>query len=243
MREITSTSNVFIKELIKFYDRKMREAEKKFLIEGYHLVKEASEANLLEQVLVVDCKDAIYDVPTIIVTYEIIQKLSKTTNPQPIIGVCKMPNTNKIIGNHILILDDVNDPGNLGTLIRSALGFNVSTIILSPNTVDCYNDKVIRATQGAIFKVNIIVMDLVDAINEIKKMKISVIGTTLENSVGLDSLKNLNGYALLLGNEARGVSKNLLDLCDLNVRINMNSKLESLNVAVAGSIIMHYLDL
>lgn len=242
MKEITSINNEYIKSLLKLKEKKYRNEYKKFLIEGYHLVEEAYKSNCLEEILIINDTNNYNNISKIKVNYNIFKKLSSTTTPQDIIGVCKIPSNSNIIGNKILMLDNINDPGNLGTLIRSSLGFGITTIILSPDCVDLYNDKVIRATQGAIFKTNIITKDLYESIKYIKQQGITVIGTSLQITEDLKNIKDINKYALLLGNEANGVKQELLKQTDMNVKIAIDPKLESLNVAVAGSIIMYYLN-
>lgn len=241
IKEITSLTNPYIKNLEKLYDKKVRDSENQYLIEGYHLIKEAINANVLEKVLITKIDDEIEDIENILVPYEIIKKLSKTKTPQGILGVCRIKESNEQLGDKILLLDDINDPGNLGTLIRSALGFNFKDIIISNNTVDVYNDKVIRSSQGAHFKVNIIRRDLMSVIKELTAKNYMVIGT-LDSKTDLQDIKSKNKYAVILGNEANGISPEILDQTDVNVRIGMNEKLESLNVSVAGSIIMYYLN-
>lgn len=240
MKEITSINNEFIKKISKLKEKKERYKNNEFLIEGYHLVEEAIKANVLKFVLTNNSKDR-YNVETYLVTDEIIKKLSSTTTPQGIIGVCKIDNNKELLGNKFLMLDNVNDPGNVGTLIRSSSGFGIDTIILSNDSVDIYNEKIIRATQGGIFNINIVYRDLKEAILELKEKGITIIGTSLQSSINLKEVNAFNKYAIVLGNEANGVSKEILDLTDINVRIEMKEKLESLNVAVAGSIVMYYL--
>ena len=240
MIKITSLTNNTIKEIAKLKDSKNRNFEQKYIIEGYHLVKEAKLANVLETVLIIDESDQVENVENILVNDAIIKKLSSTVNPQNIIGICKMTSSN-ITGSKFLLLDNINDPGNMGTLIRTALGFNIDTIIVSNDSVDIYNDKVLRSTQGAIFNIRIVKKDIIEVINFLKMENIKIIGTTLENSKSLNQLKLNDKYAIILGNEANGVKKEILNLTDINVRIDMNTKLESLNVGVAGGIIMHYL--
>lgn len=240
MKEITSINNEFIKKISKLKEKKERYKNNEFLIEGYHLVEEAIKANVLKFVLTNNPKDR-YNVETYLVTDEIIKKLSSTTTPQGIIGVCKINNNKELLGNKFLVLDNVNDPGNVGTLIRSSLGFGIDTIILSNESVDIYNEKVIRATQGGIFNINIVYGDLKKAILELKEKEVTIIGTSLQSCVNLKEVNAFKKYAIVLGNEANGVSKEILDLTDINVRIEMKEKLESLNVAVAGSIVMYYL--
>ena len=242
MKEISSVNNEYIKSLHKLKEKKNRIQEKKFLIEGFHLVEEAYKANKLIQILTTQYVSKFESIEQIIVSEPIIEKLSFTKNPQGIIGVCEMSSNNEIKGSKILLLDNVNDPGNLGTLIRSSLGFYIDTIVLSEDCVDLYNDKTIRATQGAMFNINIIVADLKNVIDVLQKQNIKVIGTSLQSSKNLKEIEKIDKYAILLGNEANGVKAELLEKTNFNVRIEMNNKLESLNVSVAGSIIMYYLN-
>ena len=166
---ITSLDNDRIKSYIKLKDRKYRKKTKTFIVEGMHLVLEAYKSgNLIELILE---KDEVLpiDVPTIYVTNEIINKISSLDNPSKVMGLCKMNDNKEVTGNKILLLDGVQDPGNLGTIIRSSLAFNVDTIVTSLDTVDLYNPKVLRSTQGMIFHLNIVNMDLTEAITKLKK--------------------------------------------------------------------------
>ena len=242
MKEITSVNNEYIKYLIKLRDKKNRCIENKYLIEGFHLVEEAYQANVLEEILIVNEIDNYNNISKIKVSENIIKKLSTTMNPQNIIGVCKIKENQTILGTKLLLLDNINDPGNLGTLIRSSLGFEIDTIVLGLDCVDHYNDKVLRASQGAIFKINIVSRDLKEAILELKEKNITIIGTSLESSKFLQTIEKPNDYAIILGNEAKGIKQELLDMTDMNVKIEINESLESLNVSVAGSIIMYFLN-
>ena len=244
MKRISSVSNDHIKDLVKLQNKRYRDERGLFLVEGYHLVKEAHK--FLYEVLITDEKDAVNGVENILVSREVIEKISTSKTPQNIIGVCKCLN-HRLLEKYnfkdkkILLLDGIQDPGNLGTLIRSSLGFGIDLICASFDTVDIYNEKVIRATQGAIFNIDYIKCDLIDVIKKIKKQSIKVIGTSLESSVGLKRLEKISAYALVLGNEGNGVKKEILKETNINVRIDMDERLESLNVAVAGSNIMFYL--
>lgn len=239
MRQIDSVNNGYIKELAKLKLKKYRDLERKFLIEGYHLVNEAKN-NLIE-VLITKREDKISGVNNILVSEEIIKKLSSSTTPQPIIGVCKYFDYENLKNEkRILLLDNLQDPGNIGTLIRCALGFGIDAIVLSNESVDIYNDKLLRASQGAIFKVKTIQGNLLSIIEELKKRKIRVYGTSLKDGHNLGSVKVLDSFALVLGNEGNGVSEEVLKSTNENIFIEMDRKLESLNVGVAGAIIMHY---
>jgi TrmH family RNA methyltransferase len=241
MREITSVTNAYVKDLAKLHDKKNRDSARKFLIEGYHLVQEAKNADLLEEVLIVDINDEVMGVTNTLVTKEIIGKLSKTKSPQDIMGICRYNNDDKLFGKRLLLLDNISDPGNLGTIIRTALGFNIDGIVLSEACVDLYNDKVLRGTQGAIFKIPIFRADLKNVIQDLKSRDIFIIGTALLNSQEIHELKRKDNFALILGNEANGISEDILALTDVNVKIAINEQLESLNVAIAGAILMFYL--
>lgn len=238
MKKINSVNNDYIKELSKLKNKKYRDELGLFIVEGYHLVKEAK--NYLVDVLITDENDKVEEVNNILVTEDIIRKLSFSQTPQKIIGVCKMKE-NELSGSRYLLLDNIQDPGNLGTLIRTALGFGIDTIVSSLDTVDIYNDKVLRASQGALFHINYIKGDLFEIIPKLKLRGIKVIGTSLKSSVDLKKIDYSDNFAVILGNEGCGVREEVLNLTDVNVRIEMSEKLESLNVAIAGSIIMYYL--
>ena len=146
------------------------------------------------------------------------------------------------INNKILMLDGVQDPGNLGTIIRSSVAFNVDTIIVSNDTVDMYNSKVLRATQGMIFNINIIERNIEDTIVNLKKNGYIVYGTKVNGGKSLKSVEKSKKFAIIMGNEGKGVSSSILDLCSDYIYIDMNSNCESLNVGVATSIILYELD-
>ena len=241
---ITSLENERIKNYIKLKDRKYRKKTNTYIVEGLHLVLEAYKSgNLIELILE---KDEVLpiDVPTIYVTNEIINKISNLDTPVNILGLCKMSDGNEIIGTKILMLDEVQDPGNLGTIIRSSVAFGVDTIVLGNNTVDLYNPKVIRATQGMLFYVNIISKDLKETIKELKSLEIPVYGTKVEYGEDVRNFpsKDKKSYGLVVGNEGNGVSSEVLDLCDKYIYIDMDEKVESLNVSVATSIILYELN-
>ena len=157
---VTSLENERVKRWTKLQKKKYREEFGEYIVEGEHLVLEAYKAGVLVELILEENEDVIVDVPFTYVTKEVIDKISSLDSPCSILGVCKKIDSNEIVGNKILILDDIQDPGNLGTIIRSAVAFNIETIILSENTVDLYNSKVLRATQGMIFHTNIVKMNL-----------------------------------------------------------------------------------
>lgn len=246
---ITSTSNETIKYFISLNDKKTRMNAKRFIIEGYHLVNEASKTNLLEAIISTDEKELkkINNVKRYLVNDAIINKIATTKNPQNILGIVKMLDHNitnlvpiiKENKTKLIMLDDVNDPGNLGTIIRTAAGLGYDGIIMSPNTVDLYNEKVIRSTQGVMFKIPIIKANLQEVIKMLKKEKVFCIGTALTNAKDVKHITKKDKFAICLGNEAKGISKEVLDNMDENVKIAMKNDVESLNVSIAAGIIMY----
>lgn len=234
---ITSVDNKRIKEVSKLNNRKYRKEMGLFLVEGSHLVEEAYKHNLLTEVYSLDEND--YPNNNV-VSENVMRKISSLDTVPDIIGVCKIKEE-KELGNKLLILDNIQDPGNLGTIIRSAVAFNVDTIVLSKDTVDLYNPKVIRATQGMIFNINIITRDLYSFVSKLKKENYKVYSTNVVNGSEVKNIERCEKCAIIMGNEGNGVRKELQDISDANMYIKMNPLCESLNVGVATSIILYEL--
>ena len=238
---ITSLNNEHIKELNKLKEKKYRDLTNTFLIEGEHLVYEAIKKSLVKELIVLEGEDFYCDdVLITFVSKEVMKKLSSMDSYPNVIGVCNKKEDDNI-GDRILILDDIQDPGNLGTIIRSAVAFDVDTIILSPRTVDLYNSKVIRSTQGMLFYVNIVVKELDNTIKELKENGYKIYGTKVDNGVDVKNISVHDKYALVIGNEGNGMSKIVSDLCDEYLYIKMNDNVESLNAGVAASILLYEL--
>ena len=235
----SSINNPKIKELAKLKQKNYRDKQGLFLVEGAHLVKEAYESGFLEELLILEDKEFSLDTKTSYITKNVLKYLSDVETPVGIIGVCKLKNTT-ITGNKLLILDSVQDPGNLGTIIRSSAAFNIDTIIINDKCADPYSDKVIRSSQGMIFKTNIVKKDLYDYLKEIKG-KIPIFGTKVTGGKNIKNIEKFQTFAIIMGNEGKGVDEKLLNLCDEYLYIPMNSKCESLNVGVATSIILYEL--
>lgn len=234
---ISSVDNKKIKEVSKLNNRKYRKEYGLFLVEGAHLVEEAYKHNLLESVY--SLNETSYS-NSEIVTENVMRKISTLDTVPNIVGVCKFKEETEI-GNKLLVLDGIQDPGNLGTIIRSAVAFNVDTIVLSKDTVDLYNPKVIRATQGMIFNINIITRDLIPFVSKLKEKTYKIYSTNVVNGIELKTLERCEKCAIIMGSEGSGVSKELQDMSDENIYIKMNSLCESLNVGVATSIILYEL--
>ena len=238
MEVISSLQNERIKNLSKLLNKKYRDIEGKFIVEGEHLVEEAYKSDKLLEIIKTEDYECDIDVPITNVTYEVIKKLSNTMNPQRIMGIVSKLDE-KEIGNKVLIIDELQDPGNLGTIIRSCVAFNIDTIILSENTVDLYNDKVIRSSEGMLFKINILKRNIEKIINDLKNNNYKIYGTKVTNGTNLKDTEFPSKLAFIVGNEGNGVRKEILDLCDEYIYIPMNNNCESLNVAIATSIILY----
>lgn len=235
---ITSLENKCIKEINRLKDKKYRDLTGNFLIEGEHLVKEAIRENLVTKLIIVEGYSFTSNIPKIEVSENVMKKLSNMESPASILAVCKK-RERKGVGNHILILEDIQDPGNVGTIIRSSAAFNIDTIILSRESVDIYNPKVIRSTQGMLFHINILYEDIKNTINYLKDMGYLIMGTKVTGGEDIKKISVSSKYALIIGNEGHGMSSEVSSLCDKYIYIKMNKKVESLNAAVATSILLY----
>nr|MBP3258808.1 RNA methyltransferase [Bacilli bacterium] len=235
----SSLENPKIKELKKLKTKKYRDILGKFIIEGEHLINEAYNLGYLEEIYALEDYQCDLDVKVNYVTKEVLKYITDLETPT-IIGVAKKMEE-KDIGDKLVILDDIQDPGNLGTIIRSSVAFNIDTIVLSNNSVDLYNDKVIRASQGMIFKINIIRKDIIPFISKVKN-EYHIYGTKVNGGNSLKKIEKQKKFAIIMGNEGKGMSSDLDNLCDEFIYIDMNKECESLNVGVATSIILYELD-
>lgn len=237
----SSTDNNKIKDIKKLNQKKYRDLNNLFLVEGEHLVEEAYKSNNLNNVIILEDYNFNIEKDNIVVTDKVMNYITELDNHQKVIGICSKLKE-KEYGNRILIVDGIQDPGNLGTIIRSAVAFSFDTIILSNNTVDLYNSKVIRASQGMLFHINIVIKDILDEINKLKELGYYVSATKVDSGNDIDILKEKEKIAIIIGNEGNGVSKEVLDNVSSYIHIPMNSECESLNVGVATSIIMYELN-
>jgi len=238
----TNKNNDKIKNIKKLNQKKYRDRENLFLVEGEHLVLEAFKCGMIKELILEQDTVLPLNVETMYVTNDIINYISELDTPQNIMAVCNKIEEKEDLGNRILILDGIQDPGNLGTIIRSAVAFNIDTIILSNDTVDLYNPKVVRATQGLMFHINIIRRDLLEIVPKLKEEKYKLLSTNVNHGKSLKTLEKNSKFAIIMGNEGNGVKEEISDLCDEFLYIDMNESCESLNVGVATSIILYELD-
>ena len=236
---ITSVQNEKIKRIKKLKNNKDILKEGKFIVEGEHLVIEAKKAGLLIETF--SLKEDDYGALNTVVTESVLSSISSLSTVPSVIGICKLIPEKKVTSDKIMILDGVSDPGNLGTIIRSAKAFGFNDIVLGETCVKKYNEKVIRATQGMLFNTNIITRNLTKFIIELKELGYDVYATEVTDGIDIKDIKKKDKVAIIMGSEGLGVSKEVKDLIDKNIYIKIDSDCESLNVGVAASIIMYEL--
>ena len=247
MKHILSAKNPQIKEWKKLLTKKERDKSQTFLVEGFHLVEEAFKAEAIIHLIIseeIEMPSWDYgEVPVTLVTKEIMEILSETESPQGIIAHCRQLFHDGMIkeAKTFLAIDKVQDPGNIGTIIRTADAAGIDCIIIGEGTVDIYNPKVVRSAQGSHFHLPIIKTNLLDSIDEFKARSIPVYGTSLENGKNYREVSDIKeSFCLIVGNEGNGVSKDVLSKTDANLYIPIHGKSESLNVAVAAGILMYH---
>lgn len=245
---ITSASNKRIKDIQKLKENKNIKKYGRYLIEGKHLVEEALDAKVVEQIIVSESFEEYnivdsFEGDIIKVTDSVLKSISDTITSQGIIAVCRIVKKELDINNYskVLILDEIQDPGNLGTIIRTADAFNFDCIILGKGTTSLYGQKVIRSTQGSNFHIdcfdNIDLVELIDEMNEF-----NIFATSLKADKYIEQLDNITGkVAVVFGNEGAGVSEEILSKVNNLLKISMPGRAESLNVSIAAGIVMHYI--
>lgn len=239
---ISSKDNTRIKNYRKLHTAKGRKKTNQFLIEGVHLVEEAVNYNQPVETIIIEDgfkHDLNLDKFKILyVSQDVMKSLSTLDTPPGIAAVVEQQKQDKVDFKRVLLLEDIQDPGNLGTLIRTADAFGFKTVLITPKSADPYNPKVLRSAQGSHFHLNILQREAAEAIAGFKGIKI---GTSLNDAVYIDDFNKPDGdIMLVLGNEGQGLTDETLQLMDINAKINMPGSSESLNVAIAGAIMMHH---
>ncbi len=247
MKHIESIQNPKVKQWKKLLTKKERDKSGTFLVEGFHLVEEALKQSDSVMEIIVSDKTGLPprwdsgEIPVTIVTEEISNSLSDTEAPQGIFAVCRQLQIDVPNAKTYLLIDAVQDPGNLGTMIRTADAAGIDAVVVGKGSVDVYNSKVLRSGQGSHFHLPIIRGDLHDWVEKLHGKNISVYGTALEGASAYTDISTGESYALLVGNEGNGVSKELLAKTTANLYIPIYGKSESLNVAVATGILLYFL--
>ncbi|CAM3139793.1 TrmH family RNA methyltransferase [Sporolactobacillus spathodeae] len=249
LRSMVSMQNEKVKLWKKLKQRKYRERERLYILEGPHLVQEAlfSSPELISAILIDEAFHLPKDWPletieVYQVTHKIFTELSQTETPQGIIAVCQMvrPQITLKKGGYLLV-DSVQDPGNLGTLIRTADAFGLQAVFLGDGCVDGYNGKTLRSAQGSHFHLPVIQRNLFDLATEMKHLGIPLYGSSLQGKDMTTVTVRDAAFGLVVGNEGHGASPELLAEMDEEVKIPMEGRAESMNVAVASGILLYWL--
>ena len=254
MQIITSKDNENIKNIRKLKEKKYRDLNNKYIIEGIRILKEAIEENAKIDTIVI-CEDyskdnsldkkLLYEIAKyncIYVDRKVFSVLTDVQNPQGILAVIEKNSSEENIDYNqdmIVLLDGIQDPGNLGTIIRTIDSVGLNQVIISKETADTYSPKVVRSTMGAIFRVNVIEsMDLINTIKTLKKHKFKVHATSLNSEKDIYNI-DYNKTCIVIGNEGNGVTKEVMEASDDSIKIPMLGKTESLNASVATGIILY----
>lgn len=238
MERITSLQNNRIKQWMKLRQKKERDRTGLFLAEGEHMTQEALQAGRVKT-LITDLDDPVFEVPeTVYVTEPVMKKLSESVSGTHYIAVCRKPDPEVTSYNRLLLLDGIQDPGNIGTMVRTAVSFGFNAVWCSPDTCDIYNEKALRSTQGAVFHIPVIYASLPDVIVQLKREDVSVIASALRNAEEMSAIAASERMAFIIGSEGQGVSQKCLDSADRILKIEMDG-FESLNAGVAAGIIMY----
>lgn len=254
MQVISSKDNELIKHIKKLKDKKHRDESNEYIIEGVKLIEEAvKEKARIKKIIVCEDTTRTYEIPThimyeiakyecVYVTNKVFASITQVTNPQGIMAIIEKGDTDAQIDytqDIIVALDDVQDPGNLGTILRTVDSIGLNQIIVSKGTADAFNSKVVRSTMGAIFRVKIIeVENLPQAIKEMRRHHFKLMVTSLQTDNSIYDIK-FNKKIIVIGNESNGVSKEVQEMADEKAKIPMLGKAESLNASVAAGVVMY----
>lgn len=250
--EIMSVQNARVKEWAQLLERKGRDKQGKYIIEGYHLVEEALHAGAsVETILYSVDKGAPAGLSALApaavewvgVSQAVLEKCSDTQTPQGVLGIVarsRLGMDELLAGEHdlVVVLDGVQDPGNLGTIIRSADAVGARAVVLGRGTVDLYNPKTIRSTMGSMYHLPIVEADLAVLLPRARERGVRLVTTSLQAQRSCYDTDLRQPAWLIFGNEGRGVSPEVAAQSDVQVIIPMQGKAESLNVAMAATVLL-----
>lgn len=250
MKKIESTQNALVKYWKKLATtRKERERSGEFIVEGFHLVEEALKNK--EQVLQLIVREGvdlpmlwpIDNVATVEISAAVAKEFAETETSQGVFAVCKQPLLEDDVmasWRKVLLIDAVQDPGNIGTMIRTADAAGLDAVILGKGCADIYNPKTLRSAQGSHFHIPVLRGDLEEWIEQLQDNDVPVFGTALdEDAVVYNDIEHTGAFAIMMGNEGSGIQPQLLSMTDQNIIIPILGQAESLNVAVATGIVLY----
>ncbi|MEF3691632.1 MAG: RNA methyltransferase [Candidatus Moraniibacteriota bacterium] len=249
--ELESRDNWKIKNLSKLKLKKYRHKEGKFMVENWKIIQSASAENIYFSEIFVTKnflarnKDKLEEIFgkeeerfLFLVSEKLIRQISSLKNPEGVLAVYRSEDSKLDLKGDVVYLDSISDPGNLGTILRSALAFGFEEVVLSEECVDIYNPKVIQAAKDAIFKLKLVFDSRQEVLGKIKKAGLKILVTDVQSGEELEvGLRGNDKVCLILGNESQGVSEELLSQADAKVNIKTTNKIESLNVAVGAGIL------
>lgn len=243
---IQSIKNARVKEWKKLLTKKGREQSGKYIVEGHHLVEAAIQNQSVIEIIAeehIDVTNIPVQLPRTGISKEISKLITDTESPQGIYAVCKKETIEIDLHIHkrFLLLDRVQDPGNLGTMIRTADACGIDAIIVGRGSGDVYNPKVIRSAQGSHFHLPIIHDSLTNWVERLREHGIPVYGSALEHAVDYRTVEPCEAFACIMGNEGSGMDQALMEKTEKNLYIPIRGKAESLNVAVACGILLYHL--
>lgn len=242
---ITSKENEIIKHIKALNQKKFRDEYGEFFIEGIKMVTEAIQECAPIKLIII-CEELLQkevntaDIKVEYVDKKVFEFITDTISPQGILAILDKKNNDIDESQVLFALDDVQDPGNVGTIIRTLDCAGINNLIVSQGTSDIYNPKVVRSTMGAIFRINIEhTNNLIETLRKKQSEGYSIIVTALDANTLYTDLKFDNKSIVVIGNESKGVNKDIQEIADIKIKIPMLGKTESLNAGVAASIIAY----
>ncbi|AWE08284.1 RNA methyltransferase [Lysinibacillus sp. 2017] len=249
MKRIESTQNALVKHWKKLAtQRKEREKTGEYLVEGFHLVEEAlKHKDQIVQMIVREGVDLpmLWPIDELVIVYvndAVAKEIAETETSQGVFAHCKqrvVSEDEKYDWRKVLLVDAVQDPGNIGTMIRTADAAGIDAVVLGKGSVDAFNPKTLRSAQGSHFHIPVVRGDLMEWIENLQQDGVRVYGTSLEESISYKAVEPSEAFALMVGNEGSGINPQLLAKTDQNVIIPILGGAESLNVAVATGILLY----
>lgn len=235
IKRITSMQNPQFRELLKLRKSAACREKNRIVVEGEDLVEMAYGSGQLDGLIALDEQRQYGDIDQIIVSPAMMARLSGNKSPSKMLGLAHL-NEGAETGDRVVVLDNVQDPGNVGTILRTALSFSYSSVVLLPHCASKFNEKVIQSSKGAIFRIP--VFETV-SLEELKERGLKIVSTSLQGAVDYRTATVREPFALVFGNEGQGISENTLQNSDLLIKIEMHN-MDSLNVAVAAGILMNH---
>ena len=237
--KIESPENTKVKMWEKLKQKKYRDEYGLFIVQGAHMVEEAMKGGFIDTLLVRDGVENRFPSDCVYVSDKVMKKLSENTSLNDYLAICNIPENKNITGKRFIVLENVQDPGNVGTIIRTAYSFGYDAVFLNEGCASLYNSKTIQSSQGSIFHMPVITMPVQDIFDYLNRKGIRKYVTFLHTDTYLSKVNPCEKYALVFGNEGKGVSQYVLDNSDETFKIEMD-RFESLNVASAMSICAYY---